>query len=472
MSDILKVTTPLPGQETLGKARPLSQNEPNIQNIPDPSRVTKPNSQNVYSDREPGKFSPNLQSNFDKFLQMIKSTPGMTESYSKIFFSRLGSIVNSGMGEGIADEMAAYMDMLKMSEPELLNFVKNTQSTANKFNGVFFDMLRFVLKNSTSSDLKGAVSDFLKKYDSLTGGNHILNNMISNLKNISTRIPRQVSVALNALIDKLVVGNENGEIKENLNVLKEEIIPYLSRYISQTKDFGPARDIINMLVLNLAKYEMGSKETFLKSFKTLVGFSEIKSQLEGVPIAELEQFLLSSKGNNYEGKTEIADKLISIITRGMGGEAGYENKQIFQNILSSALINESVYMPLVHLMIPADINGKLFFSELWVDPNHEQDNGRDNDTESIKMLIKFDIKNLGYFEMVLLAKGNSLFMELYYPEKLQSAEKEIREEITNIVESNDFSFKTFFLEKCTEPKTISEVFPKIYEGRNVVNVTI
>ena len=38
-----------------------------------------------------------------------------------------------------------------------------------------------------------------------------------------------------------------------------------------------------------------------------------------------------------------------------------EAKTVFANIINSLLLNESVYMPLLHLMIPADIGGRLMF---------------------------------------------------------------------------------------------------------------
>lgn len=478
MADILRVTTPMPGTESTGKIKPLSPNEQQqIQNVPDPSKVTKPNEQGVYSDRQPEKFSPNLQSNFDRFLQMIKGTPDLTESYGKLFFSGLGNIVNSGMGEGIAKELAAYMDMLKMSEPELMNFIKSGQVTANKFSGIFFDMLRYIVKNNKlggdmkSAELKSAIVDFLRKYDSYTGGNHILNNMVANLKNISQRMPQTVSTQLNELIGKLTINHENGEIAQNVSVLKNEIIPLISNYISRSRNFGPIRDIINVLVLNLAKYEAGSKENVVQSFKNLTSFKDIINQLEGIPLPQLERFLLSYKPPENQ-TANIVDKLIQIITQGMKGEAGFESKAIFQNVVNSVLINESVYMPLLHMMIPAEVNGNQFFSEIWVDPNDGNSSGGGGIENAVRMLIKFDIKDLGYFEMVLFAQDNKVDMELFYPERLEPLRAEIGQGLTNIMEKNGLSFQSLLLDKCVAPKTVSEVFPKIYEGRNVVNVTI
>ncbi len=56
----------------------------------------------------------------------------------------------------------------------------------------------------------------------------------------------------------------------------------------------------------------------------------------------------------------------------MRGEAGAQSKGVFQNILQALLVSESVYMPLLHAMIPAEVAGKLFYSEVWVDPDAEE----------------------------------------------------------------------------------------------------
>ena len=71
--------------------------------------------------------------------------------------------------------------------------------------------------------------------------------------------------------------------------------------------------------------------------------------------------------------------------------------------MSAFLLNESVYMPLQHFILPAELFGNLMFSEMWVDPDsgNEQENGRDGE-KSRKMLIKFDIKDVGYFDMIII----------------------------------------------------------------------
>ncbi len=63
---------------------------------------------------------------------------------------------------------------------------------------------------------------------------------------------------------------------------------------------------------------------------------------------------------------------------------------------------------------------------MWIDPD-DQSNGNDGSNgekeKQIRLFIKFDIKDVGYFEMILLSKQENVDMQLYYPEKLSTYKK-------------------------------------------------
>lgn len=467
MVDILRVDTPTTAYDP---SRVKSQSTPQqnqLHNVADPNRVPKTQDQNVNADRNPNENALNLDSNFDKFLQALKNLTELTDTYGEMFFSKLGAQVNAGLDADFTAALAKYMELMQLSPEELLSMLQNQKDGAVKFTGPFFDLLRTLSKDTGSMELKNAIADFLRRYDSLTSTEHVLSNVISNLKNIANNIPFSKASELNTLIAKLISSHPNGENEANLNILKEEIMPFLSRYVEGTKDFGTARTTMGMLTLNVARYEAGGKEAFVQSFLTLMGFGEMGRHLPGVDMGALLERLMNQRGNSQA----LMDQFVEILQKGMEGAAGTESKAIFQNMMSSMLLNESVYMPLLHLVIPAEVDGRQFFSEIWVDPDDE--NAKQNGGgRAIKMLIKFDIKELGFFEMILLSQDGKLDMELFYPEGLAAMEKDIAQDIVQIVARNNLDFRTLALGKCAAPKSISEVFPKLYERRNAINVTI
>ncbi len=63
-------------------------------------------------------------------------------------------------------------------------------------------------------------------------------------------------------------------------------------------------------------------------------------------------------------------------------------------------------------------------------------------------------------------------MYLSYPEALADKEKEIQGALEVIMAQNGISFRSLILEKAAEPISISQAFPKIFERKNAVNVTV
>lgn len=472
MADILRVTTPLTGQEPASRIKPNSQEQPssNINNLINPNRVPKNDSKGLYNDQDTNKFSPNLKSNFDSFMQKVANAPSMSVETAKLFFTRYGSIVNSGMGEGIAAEMAKYLQMIKVTDAELLDLLKGMQNSAVKFTGDFFDILRNLMNNrNISMDAKQLILEFLKRYDAITANNHSLENIMSNLNNIADRMMKSSAEQLRELFSSLDTTAGKGNVDENLAIMREKIIPFLSKYISQTKDYGSVRDNISLFILNFTRYEMGNKEVFSQALNSLLGIPEVASKVTNNMVAELVDGIFDNlKGNNAR---MLQDQFVNIITKGLEGQAGYQNTQVFQNILQSALLNESVYMPLLHMMLPAEYNGRQMFSEIWVDPD-SKDGNPNEEGSAVKLFVKFDIKDLGFFEMIMLVQNSKVDMQLFYPESLEPMKNQIKEGIFTIVERNDLKFSSYMSDKCVQPKPISDVFHKLFEGRNMLNVTV
>jgi len=173
---------------------------------------------------------------------------------------------------------------------------------------------------------------------------------------------RSSAEQLRQLISSLDTTAGKGSVDQNLSNMRENIIPFLSKYISQTKGFGSARDNISLFILNFTRYEMGGREAFSEALNSLLGIPEVSSKVTNNMVAELVDSIFSNTQGDHT--RVLQDQLVNIITKGLDGQAGYQNTQVFQNILQSALLNESVYMPLLHLMIPADYHGRQMFSEI------------------------------------------------------------------------------------------------------------
>ncbi|MDD3142020.1 MAG: hypothetical protein PHX08_24080, partial [Lachnospiraceae bacterium] len=279
---------------------------------------------------------------------------------------------------------------------------------------------------------------------------------------------------LGNLYSKLNLNKKPGEIEQNIQLLKNEIIPFLSGYISKTHDMGKIRNLVSLLAFNTARYENGGLESVSKSFKRLLNFQAFSRYFKGVNEENLMQVLANTDFEKTAGKNDWADSFLNVIRAGVRGEGGMENKQIFEHIMNAILLNESVYMPVLHLMIPVELNGNFMFSEMWIDPEAEdtEENGSETQARKIKMLIKFDIKNVGLFDLILLYSEGKANIQLSYPEKLAPLEKVIEQGMNKIMADNNILPQTLNLKAGNSTQALSEIFPKLKERKNTINVRI
>ena len=140
MPDLLGVTNPVPGLDSQNVNRniPVSPNNTQIQNAPDPSRVSRPDNRSERQDsgEQAGggaERALRYDSNYQSFLQRMSDNPDMMRSMMEIFRILQGTVVNSGMGEGIAGDMSALMQMLEMDEKGLTSFFKDQLEAENRF---------------------------------------------------------------------------------------------------------------------------------------------------------------------------------------------------------------------------------------------------------------------------------------------------------------------------------------------------
>ena len=272
------------------------------------------------------------------------------------------------------------------------------------------------------------------------------------------------------LAERLLPHSMNANAR-NAQILKEQIIPYLGKYISETRDMGRIRDLITTLTLNTSRYENGNLERLLQSFQKLMEFPAFEKGFGGMSAADFRAMMQNVDFDRAAGKMPWVDNLLNIMEAGVKGEAGIENREAFMNIMKAMLVNESVYMPVMHVMLPAILNGVPMFSELWIDPDEESGNAGSGE-KGVKLLIKFDLKDVGFFDMMMYYEKGKMDILIHYPEELSDRESEIREGIRKIMKKNNLEIEYLAVEQGKESIPVSAAFPKIFERRNSINVTI
>lgn len=471
MSNILKVTTPVVGYDNTINKQNVSQAENlAIKNPVDPSKIVRADGKSEANGEQGVNQNIKYDSNFGNFVQTLKDIPVLREIMTKMVFGGMANLVESGIGKGTAQDINDLFEMLKMSPDELKNFLQHQMAGANKLQGPLFDLMRQVMGEATTVELKGSILNFLKKYNDMSSGEHIYNNMKGLLDEIGKYMFRNDREALKTLTAGLLPYSLK-TTEDNARIMKQEIIPFLAKYVADTRDMGRIRDVINLLTFNLSRFENGSIDGVTQAFQKLMSFPAFERRMEGMSADDFQRMLMNVDYDKAAGKTEWSDKLLNIIQAGVKGEAGIENREQFVDIMRSMLINESVYMPVMHVMIPVILDGVPMFSEIWVDPDEES--GNEGSTErGVKLLLKFDMKDVGFFDIIMYYENGKLDMLMRYPESLAEHDKDIKTSLEKIIRRNNMEVEYLGVEVGKESIPVSSVFPKIFERRNAVNVTI
>ena len=477
MPELLGATNPVPGYDktTVNRNITVSPDNTQIQNVPDPSKVVRADGRTEQQDSNlQGDGGIRYDSNFQTFLQRLRDTPSLADSLSRIFSGREGIVVSSGLSAGIAEEMGRLLEMLRMDESQLLDFLQGQFKTGTRFGGALFALLRSAYARAASDGVRTDILQFLKAYVDFDSTKHIEGNLLRDLQSMADAMPASWAEKLRDLTAQLQNGIAAGNRQGNLQLLQREIFPYMSSYVERTHDMGTPRALLTMLALNVARYENGSEEKLLEGFHQLSGYGTLKGQLGGIDDQSL-LLLLKNRGGGDSKAVEFSNHLASAAARAFRGEGSAEVQQAFQNLIAAMLVNESVYMPINHYLLPLEWDGRMLFSELWVDPNAEDEQNRGGDggaRNTMRFLFKMDVQGLGLFDVILAAQGTDVDVQIACPDKAAPFSKQIGDAVSQILARNDLRPARVAVRRMDRPVTLTEVFPKIFEGKNSINVKI
>ena len=476
MPDLLGVTNAVPGNDAnlINRNMPSIPNDPRVQNATDLNRVSRPDNRAERQDAgETGSQAARYDSNFITFLQRMSETPGLARTMAELLRSYQGTRVSSGMEEGIAVEMSALLEMLKMDEKAFSAFFRSQMDLSRRFSGPLFNILREAFGNSGSEVLRGNILQFLKRYSDYSSSQHVQGNLLRTLTRLTRAIPASYGNQLLAMVSELEGKMGAGDRSGALKLLQGSIMPFLAGYTSRTNDMGLSRALISLLALDVARYESGSKEGVMQAFRQLGGSAMLREKLGGVSEVDLLRLLERSRFGQASGSDRFADQLAQTAQRALRGGSGAEVQDAFRNIVSAFLINESVYMPLTHLVLPLEWQGKMMFSELWVDPDAENNlkNGRGDRDNVVRFLLKMDIQDLGFFDIVLTCQRENVDLQIFGPPAVADFAGTVQGEMGRILSENGLKPVGVQVQAMERPLDVSAVFPKIFEGENSINVS-
>ncbi len=475
MPEILGATNPVPGYDNAGANRnpQISPNDTQIANIPDPDRVTRPDNRTEQQDSgQMGSGTIRYDSNFQTFLQRLRQAPSALESLTTLLRSM--TVVSSGMSEGIAGDMAKLLQQIPMDEQQLKQFLSSQVKNGSKFRGALFALLRNAYGNAASETVRQDILQFVKAYGDFASSSHLEKSMLRNLLGMADSMPKSWGEHLRQLAGEMQNTVASGDRAATLTLLQQRVFPYMADYVDRTHDMGTPRALLSLLTLDMARYENGSEQNVLQAFHRMTGFGTLREQLGGIDDEALMHLFKSMTSDENSPAARFADQLAEAAGRALRGEGDAQVQESFRQLVHAMLINESVYMPINHFMLPAEIDGRALFSEMWVDPDAENEADAKSDRKGggVRFLLKLDVQTLGLFDVILFNQGRDVDVQVFCPEKAATFTRQIETAVSGILTRNGLTPKKVVARRMERPVTLTEVFPKIFEGKNCVDVKV
>ncbi|WP_294551536.1 hypothetical protein [uncultured Pseudoflavonifractor sp.] len=478
MAELMGAANRVPGYDSANNNRtqlvPSRSGDPQVQNVPDPSRVVRADAKTEQQTADQGLESNVLRydSNLQTFLEQLRQTPELSQIMSKTILMLKGMVSVPGLQEGIAQEMAQLLDMLKLDEQSLREFFMEQVRGNNRFSGALFSLLRQAYSQLSSGHARQAILEFARRYSDFSSTGHIGKNMLTLLKQMEDYLPKSWRGQLEDMATRLENGLQAGTREENLGLLQREVVPYLGRYVERAHDFGPLRSLLNLLVLNIARYEDGAEGPLLAAFRQLGRYGDLLSGLNKLDDTAILKLL---KENDFAraAASPFVQGMARAAGQAMKGELGTDAWESFAELIRALLVNESVYMPLHHMMFPVEWDGKMMYSELWVDPDAEDGRqGAGQNGEKVQFLFKLDVESLGVVEVTLAAREDQVELHIYGPEAVSGNSAIVAEDMREILSRHQLSGKNIQVSKLETPLALTQVFPNLFEGKQGVNVKV
>ena len=138
-------------------------------------------------------------------------------------------------------------------------------------------------------------------------------------------------------------------------------------------------------------------------------------------------------------------------------------------MLQGLLTAPGVFTPLLHFLVPMNMDGLKAFGELWADP----DAGRNEDGESDRQLfLCFEIEEVGYFELEIYTRGKNINASLLCPAGTEQDYSSLKDTIPIIASSCGYRADNLSIKPLVRKRDLTNVFPKLNERRGGLNVSV
>ncbi len=361
------------------------------------------------------KFVESARLPADIKLAALRDNPSASAQMSMTMLTeRLADAVNAGLEKLTPEQLSENLSKLA----EELNIPKDTaeQITGTEISAAETDRTADTAKNTEPRDTQTAAEAPAKEAFSIKEGTALLKKMLSPL------VSDNMKGGLNTLI----------------------------RDFEKTRDLNSLIDRLSVIV--------NRAENLDKKIVLAQGINLVLSEMA------------MAQGIQYRPPTTMENMLDFLIKNindpSLKSLSDMSRPDMIQGLLSAP----GVFTPLLHFLVPMNMEGMKAFGELWADPDADRD--PETGESDNHLFLCFEIEDAGYFELEVYARGKSVNAALMCPAGTERSYLPIKEMLPDLAAACGYSAEKVMIQPLKRKRDLTNIFPKLNERRTGLNVRI
>ncbi len=466
MADMIRSATPITNKNIIQPMREHIDGDITPFDLQNPSKVIKATPDSELLKQNTGNIDK--QAAPEILLDLLKD-PSVTVNFIKniLMLQEIVGLI-SMQNAPVTEEIEQLFAQLAVKPENLAQELINQEKSSTSFKGDLFDVLRNMVKDNPSPELKRAVENMLKAINTENSKADVLKALSGTMKYLSQTLSpnKELSSKLANLSQRFRADTADSEFP----LLKQETAAVLQDIERSIMFSGKLSSLTSLVTYNLSRYNTNT--SFLKDAASDLMLFLPDDKAKTSFLQMLYNSISSTASENESSK--VLDILIKILEKHTDSESVMQMKgESVESVIHSLLSSPSNFTPLLHFIIPIDNGETKAFGEMWINPDEEKKKGSsDKDERIIHMLLVFDIPDIGRFETELYVRGNKIDMSLMCPATMQDKMDVLSSELRDAISFSSFKFNKINVAKLEKPRSLIEVFPSLPQKRTGINVKI
>ncbi len=472
MADMLKVTTPIV-TKPVQNPNPQQQSAQEKLDLGGNFQLSNLNQVNPGNPNEAnnGQHNGLLEKEPTALMDMLKD-PSATVSFIKGIFllqelSRLLPVNN----DPFTEEMTQLFDALLVGDGDIISELSRQENNTTLFKGEFFDELRLLVQQDKSPEMRENVANLLKSVNSILRNRDMLGAVSNNLKYLSTALApsKDLSEKLSNLSNKFA----EPTAYKDYTALKKEMFSVFAEVERSVLFSSKLEKLTSITVYNLSRFNSNSDILNMSLGKLFSGIEDQETQTKIYDSIKTYIDTVYDTSSPSKEKSTVMEILTQIISKqSESDEVAPANKEKIETIIHSLLSSPCNYTPLLHFVMPMDIFDIKSFAEIWINPNEGEDVGSKTAERTTRVLVSFDVPEIGVFELEMAVSGTNIDMMLFTPKEYIKEFSILTRTASQIGTATGYKFSSVLVDKLEKQRSLMEVFKTLPNRRAGLDVTI